>query len=368
MDYPVYVHELNVKDPYILADPVTKKYYMYANKFRCGTTDPDERKGTGETFYAIVSEDLVNWSDPILVFEQNDFWASTDYSGPEVYYRNGAYYMIASFGAPGRLRKIQALKADSPLGPFAPIGEPLSPPAWQVMDGTLYVDEENNETWLVFAHDWVQVYDGQIAAIRVSDDLTHSIGNPVILFRGSDAPWGDDFMYCSNEGGGAASGPCVHRMADGGLVILWTNQTPYGNAIGIAKSETGTIFGPWKQFDKPVYGLDGAHASLFRRLNDGMIMMPFYCEAKGGMGLRTCIMEMEEYWRTGLLDTVHEFTGNYNWAIGGHAVPYRKNFPLPDAPAFTTMQDYGGPMAKRKFKWAAAPDTAFNKGKITTKD
>ena len=72
MEYPIHVHDLNVKDPSIFADPKSKKYYMYSNKFHCGLT-PSERKGTGETFYCIVSEDLVHWSNPQLVFEQNDF-------------------------------------------------------------------------------------------------------------------------------------------------------------------------------------------------------------------------------------------------------------------------------------------------------
>ena len=342
MEYPVHVHDLCVPDPFILADPVSQKYYLYANVFHCGLT-PRERKGTGNTFYAMESEDLIHWSNPLLVFEQNDFWAGDDYTGPEVYYRDGAYYLIAAFSAPGRLRRIQALKADSPLGPFAPIGEPLSPPAWQVMDGTLY-DDPRGKTWLVFAHDWVQVYDGQIAAIEVSRDLTHAVGRPVILFRGSDAPWGDDFMYTANHGGGAASGPCVWRMADGGLIILWSDETPYGDAIGIAKSESGEIWGPWKQYDKPVWALDGKHASLFKRLKDGMLMMPFYSQNKGGIGLRTLMMEMEESTASGLLETVHEFTGNFRSAMGGHALPYRQNRPIQAEPAYTTLTDY----AKKK--------------------
>ena len=368
MDYPVHVHQMNVEDPFILADPETKKYYLYSNVFHCGLT-PRERRGTGNTFYAMVSEDLVHWSNPILVFEQNDFWASEDYTGPEVYYRNGAYYLIAAFSAPGKLRKIQALKADSPLGPFEPIGEPLTPPAWQCMDGTLYVDRAG-KTWLVFAHDWVQVYDGQIAAVPVSDDLTHATGKPVILFRGSEAPWGDDFMYTSNDGGGAASGPCVWRMEDGGLVILWSNETPYGDAIGIAKSESGEIWGPWKQYDKPVWALDGLHASLFRRLCDGMIMMPFYSKNEGGIGLRTLICEMEECFATGLLETVHEFTGNFRCAMGGHALPYRGNAPIQIEPKFSKLEDYSHGMARRRrVRWAMAPATKFSdKGKIATRD
>lgn len=369
MNYPVFVQDANVPDPYILADPVSKNYYMYANTFPCGRT-PADRRGTGNTFYAMQSEDLVHWSDPILVFEQNDFWASEDYSAPKVFYYQGQYYLIASFSAPGRLRCCQALVADSPLGPFRPVSDrPLTPPAWQCMDGMLYLDGDG-DPWLVFAHDWVQVYDGQICAIQLEKDLSGPVGNPMILFRGSEAPWGDDFMYCTDEGGGAARAPWAHRLADGSLVILWTNCTPYGYAVGIARSTSGEIWGPWEQFDRPVYCLDAGFASMFRRHSDGMLMMPACAVGRDyagvrGPGVRTLLFEMEE--RDGLVELVSECTGNWNAAIGGHGIVYRGAAAEKDAPAFTAMGSYGGPFGRRRVRWGMAPETPFSKGKIQDK-
>jgi hypothetical protein len=365
MEYPVHVHELNVQDPYILADPDSKKYYLYANKFNCGKT-PAARHGTGNTFYAMESADLITWSNPILIFEQNEFWASEDYSAPEVHYHKGKYYLIASFSAPGKMRRCQALVAENPLGPFSPVGpEALTPPAWQCMDATLYVDR-NSDPWLVFAHDWVQVYDGQICAIRLAGDLSSAAGDPIVLFRGSEAPWGDDFMYCKDEGGGAAKAPWVHRMKDGGLVILWTNCSPYGYAVGIAKSLSGEIFGPWQQYDKPLYCHDGAHASIFTRFADGMLMMPLYHLGRNGPGITTIIEEVEEY--NGRIEIVNEFTGNYWGSIGGHPIAYRGPGPSKDIPTYTVLGNYGGMFAKRRGKWGMAPETKFDKGKITSKD
>ena len=367
MEYPVHVHNMDVKDPFILADPASKKYYMYANKFVDGVT-PTDRQGTGNTFYAMVSEDLVHWSNPILVFEQNDFWASEDYSGPEVCIKNGKYYLTAAFSAPGTHRKIQALVADGPLGPFVPVGQPLTPDAWECMDGTIFT-EKDGQTWLVFAHDWVQVYDGQIAAVPVSDDLTHATGKPVVLFRGSDADWGDDFMYSSqNGGGGAASGPAVYRMADGSLVILWTNQTPYGDAIGAAKSLTDNILGPYEQIEKPIWALGGGHPCLFNWFGNGQLCMALHCGDKESGFNRLLICEMEEYWRSKLPEVVHEFTGNYRTAMGGHAIVYRQATTPAEDPIFTILEDYGGPFAKRKVQWAMAPETKFKKGKIAERD
>jgi len=300
LDYPVNLNELNVIDPCVMADPISNKYYIYSSSFNCGLT-PRERLGAGAAFYAICSEDLLNWSNPILVFEQNDFWASEDYSAPEGHYYRGKYYIFASFSAPGKLRRCQALVSDNPLGPFSPISnEPLTPPAWQCMDCTLYVDGKG-DPWLIFAHDWVQVYDGQICAMRLSEDLSKAADGPVILFRGSDASWGDDFMYSCDEGGGAACSPSVHKMRDGSLVMLWGNCTPEGYAVGVAKSRSGDILGPWEQFDEPVFDLDGAHAAIFSRLNDGQLMMTLHRADRYHPTVRTLFFELEEN-NSGLLE------------------------------------------------------------------
>jgi len=370
MEYPVFVQNLKVKDPQILADPVSKKYYMYSETFTCGTT-PAGRKGTGKTIYTICSEDLVNWSDPILVFEQNDFWADEDYRSLHGFYLNEKYYIIGAFSAVGHLRRMQALVADSPEGPFEPVSDDfLTPPAWQVMDGTLYRDKKG-QLWLVFAHDWVEVYDGQICAIRVKEDLSTYIGNPMILFRGSDAPWGDDFMWSSNEGGGAAMCPQPYRMKDGSLIMLWQNSTPYGYAIGVAKSETGEICGPWIQMEKPVYALDGAHGTLFNRF-DGRLMMALYNPGRTGRngktpGITTLMFEMEEVYY-GVIEVVTEFTGCWWMVSGGHAYPYRSETPTTDYPTYSPLQDYGGPFAKMRGRWAMAPETKYFKGRIAERD
>ena len=105
-------------------------------------------------FYAICSRDLIHWSVPRVVFEQEDFWADKDYWAPECWIWQGKYYLVSSFRAEGTYRACQFLVADHPLGPFKPYGEPLTPKGWQCLDGTLFVDE-GGSPWLVFCHEWV---------------------------------------------------------------------------------------------------------------------------------------------------------------------------------------------------------------------
>ena len=74
MEYPFHVHDVQISDPCILADPVTGKYYLYAAFFNPDRFPDQKRRGV---FHALVSEDLVHWSEPVQVFDaaETGFWA-----------------------------------------------------------------------------------------------------------------------------------------------------------------------------------------------------------------------------------------------------------------------------------------------------
>ena len=171
MEYPFSVRDIIISDPFILADPVSKKYYTYAAVFNPERFPDLKFPGC---FYALESDDLVHWSNPIKVFDSDEtgFWAKLDYWAPECHMWKGKYYLISSFRTEGSYRKCQCLVSDSPLGPFVQLRqEAVTPPDWQCLDGTLYVDL-HGKPWMVFCHEWLQVGDGQIAAVPLSDDLS----------------------------------------------------------------------------------------------------------------------------------------------------------------------------------------------------
>ena len=313
MNYPFHIREINASDPFVLADPVSGKYYTYSAYYNPQKYPELMKKGR---FYALESEDLIHWSDPICVFDREDcdFWASEDYWAPECHIWKGKYYLISSFRAPGTYRKCQCLVADSPLGPFRPIrNEAVTPQDWQCLDGTLYEDEKGNP-WMVFCHEWLQVGDGQIAAIPLSEDLGSAIGDPVILFRASAAPWGATFFTKTKEAGGyVTDGPYLHRLPDGKLIMLWSTFTVKGYATGYCVSESGTLFGPWKQMENPLYFHDGAHSSLFRTFG-GKLMMSLHCP-NDHPRKKPLFFEMEE--TPDGIAIINEITGNwYNEAEG----------------------------------------------------
>ena len=83
MEYNVHIRDIRQSDPYILADPVTGKYYTYARYFQPGKRTGGLFNQKNGVFYALVSEDLIHWSEPVEVFKQGNFWADLDYWAPE---------------------------------------------------------------------------------------------------------------------------------------------------------------------------------------------------------------------------------------------------------------------------------------------
>ncbi|CAK4870516.1 unnamed protein product [Aphanomyces euteiches] len=177
--------------------------------------------------------------------------------------------MFATFKAEDRCRAVQILRADHPLGPFAPHGEgPVTPADWECLDGTLYVDE-SGLPWMVFCHEWVQVKNGKMCAVRLTEELDAAIGELVILFRAADAPWvvpveGDDRFV--------TDGPFLVRAENGRLLMLWSSCGKDGYAIGITHSDSGQLTGPWRQEPMPLFGKDGGHGMLFTDFSDRLLL------------------------------------------------------------------------------------------------
>lgn len=267
--------EIQIRDPFVVPVAAEGRYYL------CGTTDVntwDEKGGLG--FDGYWSTDLEEWHGPFPLFRpQSDFWATGNFWAPEMHHVRGQYYLLASFKAPGVCRGTQVLRsAGGPLGPYMPISSgPVTPPAWECLDGTLFIDEAGGP-WMVFCHEWVQVSDGEICAIRLAPDLTCAVGEPELLFLASSAPWVQQISRTGGDGakryGRVTDGPYLLR-SQGQLLMLWSSFGKDGYALGIARSASGTLHGPWTQQAAPLYGKDGGHGMIFRAF-DGRLMLSLH--------------------------------------------------------------------------------------------
>jgi len=263
MSHPT--RDIRIRDPFIVPVVAEQRYYMF------GTTCANCWAGAQDGFDVYVSRDLELWEGPTPVFRPPpQFWADQNFWAPEVHHVDGRWFMFASFKAEGVCRATQILAADRIEGPYLPHGEgPVTPRDWECLDGTLFVDEQG-EPWMVFCHEWVQVHDGGMCAVRLSRDLLRAVDASVLLFRASAAPWSKPFGAAGNDR--VTDGPFLHRTASGALLMLWSTGGYEGYAIGCARSTSGTILGPWTQDAKPLYGKDGGHGMLFRTFAGQMML------------------------------------------------------------------------------------------------
>jgi arabinan endo-1,5-alpha-L-arabinosidase len=262
--------QIHIRDPFILPVGDGKIYYMY------GTTDMDCWNAPGVGFDVYKSTNLDDWQGPFPAFRPScDFWAEKNFWAPEVYQYNGKYYMFASFFAEGKCRGTQSLVSESPLGTFVPNSKTvLTPKEWECLDGTLYVDE--NVPWMIFCHEWVQVGDGTICAVKLSTDLKETISEPIELFKASYAPW-VELLIIENAGlkGYVTDGPFLFKTCNNQLLMIWSSFRNQKYALGIARSITGHIMGPWMHDTQPLYSEDGGHGMLFKTFS-GQLMLSIH--------------------------------------------------------------------------------------------
>lgn len=261
--------DIQIRDPFVFTNKRDGRYYLF------GSTDKNIwGKGTGFDVY--VGDDLEQWEGPFPVFRPDDnFYSEENFWAPEVHEYNGMYYMFATFlRKDNQHRGTAILISDSLLGPFQPHSNgPVTPKEWDSLDGTLYVDNEGLP-WMVFCHEWVQVEDGEICAVRLSEDLKEAIGEPQTLFKASEAPWSTSFNHARYPGKEiyVTDGPFLFEDSKGNLLMLWASFINNVYAQGIAKSMSGKVTGPWIQEDKPIYENDGGHGMVFQTFDQTLML------------------------------------------------------------------------------------------------
>lgn len=289
--------ETRLRDPFILPDKATGTYYLVTASV---PMPGPARHGV----CVLTSKDLQTWTGPYPVFRiEPDFWAQGSVWAPEMHRYHGRYYLFATMNSPAELpdepwpnwpaktkRGTQILVADSPQGPFAPFANrATTDPNLMTLDGTLWV--EDDVPYMVYCHEWVQIKDGAVDLVRLTDDLSAVAGEPVRLFTASDAPWtpADKPSYVTD-------GPCLYRTKAGRLLMIWSSFTASGYTTGIAFSMSGKVQGPWTHQAEPLFTDDGGHGCIFRTFDD-RLMLVLHAPNSGGRE-RARLFELEDTGRT----------------------------------------------------------------------
>lgn len=259
--------EIRIRDPFILTDRKENCYYMY------GTTALVPGSiAAGSSFTVYKSRDLEHFEEGRVVFDAStcNFWGAYDFWAPEVHVWNGKYYLFGSCKSDSRHRGTQIFVCDTPDGNFVPVSLGAATPAdWECLDGSFFV--EDGVPYLVFSHEWTQVGDGEICAVRLSDDLSHAIGEPTVLFRASDNP---DVSEIDGEGSGryVTDGPFLFQKENGRIGMIWSSF--YRGRYLVLEAESESLFGKWEHHGSR-FDFDGGHAMLFETL-DGERMIALH--------------------------------------------------------------------------------------------
>ncbi|MBQ9417905.1 MAG: family 43 glycosylhydrolase [Bacteroidales bacterium] len=297
--------DIRVRDPFILADGKTQTYYLY-----CSSSVSHEGKTLGGVA-VYWSKDLADWQGPKQVFEVPESnWATGLVWAPEVHQYRGKYYLFATMNSsvewkrrdtvlpPYYLRGTQIFRADSPEGPFLPLGDkPATPEGEMCLDGTLWV--EDGVPYMVYCHEWVETLDGEMRLMRLTKNLHKAAGPSSRLFCASAASWASPLQW---EGMGAekyyvTDGPFLYRTRTGKLVMLWSSFVGSSYAVGIAESTTGRIAGPWIHQREPLFSRDGGHGMLFRSF-DGRLYVVLHSPNAPSGAERAVLHEVEDVGET----------------------------------------------------------------------
>ena len=283
--------ELRIRDPFILPDEATGTYIL------TGTIDRPEGSRPGVSI--LTSRDLVTWEGPTSIFDvPDDFWGGTLVWAPELHAYHGKYYLFVTFTSDEKLanqwpkwpalveRGTQILVADSPMGPFQPFHNRAHLPADQMtLDGTLWV--EDGVPYMIYCHEWVQVWDGAICSIRLADDLSETVGESSVLFHATHAPWTPE-----GRKGYVTDGPFFYRTSGDKLLMIWSSFSDDGYTTGIAVSQTGTLAGPWVHQPEPLISMGGGHGMICRSF-DGTLMLSLH-QPNGRSRERARLFELED--------------------------------------------------------------------------
>lgn len=255
--------QIKIRDPFVYRDDERRCYWLF------GTTDPQPgglEPGVG--FDCWRSIDLKNWEGPFAAFRPpKGFWGTHHFWAPEVHAYNGAFYMLATFKARDHYRGTQVLRSEKPEGPYKPISDgPVTPADWECLDGTLHVDAKGYP-WMVFCQEWLQVHNGKMWAVRLSEDLTRSVGRPHFLFNASEAPWRKKQVWPAANARVSmpvyiTDGPWLFPHSGGALLMLWSSMSRGGYVTGVARSATGHVCGPWEQMPELLWAKDGGHGMI----------------------------------------------------------------------------------------------------------
>ena len=187
IEYTKKTSDLNIRDPFITVDREEGCYYLITST---------RKQGRG-ALIAYKSLDLEMWGEVGYVYQaRTDYIGNSHFWAPDFYLYKGNYYCFITVGRtadPFINMGTTILKGGtSPVDGYVPLLPPdqlnITPADMVALDGSLYVDDQG-VPYMVFCHEWTQVKDGGVWAVKLKEDLSGADGETWKLFSASESGW-----------------------------------------------------------------------------------------------------------------------------------------------------------------------------------
>lgn len=328
---------LKLGDPYLL-HASNGLYYMYGTSLEDG-------------FEAFKSHDLVNWEPCGQVYKGGEpgQWCVDCFWAPEVYERNGRYYMF--FSANYRENptdevenfKIGVAVADSPEGPFTDLlDRPIFNPDYPIIDANVYFDDATDRCFLYYsrccykhpvaseiadslrqAGQFQQIEESWVYGVQLANDFTHIIGEPQLLLA---PPTRMDDAQAEWESRSATHGEVNRRWTEGSYLfregdtyyIMYSANSYMGRYYAVGYATADNPLGPFtKASNNPVLQENVSQGGTVMGTGHNMVItMPDgqrYCVYHGRMSdnpaERVVLMDKLNISRKGVLTVEGPTTG-----------------------------------------------------------
>jgi beta-xylosidase len=256
-------------DPYLLAAS-DGNYYLY------GTSD------NLQGFKTYSSKNLIDWTDEGLIYQgaTPDSWTLDCFWAPEVYERNGKYYLWYSANWKDNPNneaenfRIGVAVADKPTGPFVEMnGRPVFDPGYPIIDANVLFDDDNGKAYLYYSRccykhsvsseiaDWAkqqgmyeEIEESWVYGVELKPDFSGVVGEPQLLLR---PPFSMTDRQAAWESRSVTSGEVNRRWTEGSFIFkekdtyyMMYSANYYGGqnyAVGYATS--AHPLGPFEKAD-----------------------------------------------------------------------------------------------------------------------
>lgn len=275
---PRIVNPLDIKmgDPYVILAS-DGYYYMY------GTTD--ENNG----YSAYRSSNLAEWESIGKVYEgaTADSWTESCFWAPEVYERDGRFYMFFSSNwkenptAELENFRIGVAVSDSPAGPFKDLYDrPVFDPGYPIIDADVFFDEDGRcylyysrccykhavesevAAWAREQGLFDQVEESWVYGVELKSDFSGVIGEPVLLLcppssmSDVQSEWESRSVTCGEAGRRWTEGSYLLKK-DGIYYMMYSANFFGGENYAIGYATSDSPLGPFvKSSDNPVLQKD----------------------------------------------------------------------------------------------------------------